>query len=246
MTLWNEKFKEMPLVAILRGLSPEEAIDVSTVLVEAGIKILEVPLNSPNPLESISKMKAHFMDQAIIGAGTVLTGEAAKQVHDNGGELIVAPNLNADVAANDVSVVPAAPAEPEVLPAVSPEEQYRFALGRALQNDLETAELAFAEFRVFNKDHERQADATFWLGRVQFMRGEYEKAAMTFSEFNSTYPGDARLVDTTMWIAESVSHFAPAEQACEIYASLPKLLDTPPETFMTQIAALSNAAKCKS
>lgn len=99
MTLWNEKFKEMPLVAILRGLSPEEAIDVSTVLVEAGIKILEVPLNSPNPLESISKMKTHFMDQAIIGAGTVLTGEAAKKVHDNGGELIVAPNLNADVAA---------------------------------------------------------------------------------------------------------------------------------------------------
>ena len=99
MTLWNETIKEMTLVAILRGLRPEEAIDVSTVLVEAGIKILEVPLNSPNPLESISKMKAHFMDQAIIGAGTVLTGEAAKQVHDNGGELIVAPNLNADVAA---------------------------------------------------------------------------------------------------------------------------------------------------
>ena len=157
-----------------------------------------------------------------------------------------AGKLNADVAANDAFVVPAVPAEPEVLPAVSPEEQYRFALGRALQNDLETAELAFAEFRVFNKDHERQADATFWLGRVQFMRGEYEKAAMTFSEFNSTYPNDARLVDTTMWIAESVSHFAPAEQACEIYASLPKLLDTPPETFMTQLAALSDVAKCKS
>ena len=157
-----------------------------------------------------------------------------------------AGTLNADVAVNDVPVVPAQPAEPEVLPAVSPEEQYRFALGRALQNDLETAELAFAEFRAFNKGHERQADATFWLGRVQFMRGEYEKAAMTFSEFNSTYPGDARLVDTTMWIAESVSHFAPAEQACEIYASLPKLLDTPPEAFMTQLAALSDAAKCKS
>ena len=157
-----------------------------------------------------------------------------------------AGTLNADVATNNVPVVPVHPAEPEVLPAVNPEEQYRFALGRALQNDLETAELAFAEFRVFNKDHERQADATFWLGRVQFMRGEYEKAAMTFSEFNSTYPNDARLVDTTMWIAESVSHFAPAEQACEIYASLPKLLDTPPETFMTQLAALSDVAKCKS
>ncbi len=99
-----------------------------------------------------------------------------------------AGTLNADVAVNNAPAVPVAPAEPEVLPAVSPEEQYRFALGRALQNDLETAELAFAEFRVFNKDHERQADATFWLGRVQFMRGEYEKAAMTFSEFNSTYP----------------------------------------------------------
>ena len=134
----------------------------------------------------------------------------------------------------------------DVLPDVSPEEQYRFSLGKALANDLVTAEAAFDEFREVNKGHERFADATFWLGRVQFMRGEYEKAAMTFSEFNSTYPGDARLVDTTMWIAESVSHFAPAEQACEIYASLPKLLDTPPETFMTQIAALSDAAKCKS
>ena len=138
------------------------------------------------------------------------------------------------------------PTEPEVLPAVSPEEQYRFALGRALQNDLETAERAFAEFRVLHTNHERQADATFWLGRVQFMRGEYEKAAMTFSEFNSAYPGDKRLVDTTMWIAESVSHFAPKEQACEIYASLPKLLDAPPVSFMTQLSALSDAAKCNS
>ena len=139
---------------------------------------------------------------------------------------------------------PSAPTEPEILPAVSPEEQYRFALGRALQNDLETAERAFSEFRVFNEGHQRQADATFWLGRVQFMRGEYEKAAMTFSEFNSMYPRDARLVDTTMWIAESVSHFAPPEQACEIYESLPKLLDSPPEDFMTQLAALSVAAEC--
>ena len=136
------------------------------------------------------------------------------------------------------------PAQPEVLPAVSPEEQYRFALGRALQNDLETAELAFAEFRTFNQGHARQADSIFWLGRVQFMRGEFEKAAMTFSEFNSAYPGDARLVDTTMWIAESVSHFAPPEQACEIYASLPQLIDTPPDTFLAQLSKLSNDANC--
>jgi TolA-binding protein len=136
------------------------------------------------------------------------------------------------------------PAQPEVLPAVSPEEQYRFALGRALQNDLETAELAFAEFRTFNKGHAREADSIFWLGRVQFMRGEFEKAAMTFSEFNSGYPGDARLVDTTMWIAESVSHFAPSEQACGIYASLPQLIDTPPDTFLAQLSKLSDDANC--
>ena len=189
-------------------------------------------LDAANTSDAAAKDGVETANNSALPADNAVSGAAS--------------NLNADAAANNAPATPAAPAEPEVLPAVSPEEQYRFALGRALQNDLETAELAFAEFRAFNKGHERQADATFWLGRVQFMRGEYEKAAMTFSEFNSTYPGDARLVDTTMWIAESVSHFAPAEQACEIYASLPKLLDTPPEAFMTQLAALSDAAKCKS
>ena len=150
-----------------------------------------------------------------------------------------APTMSA--ASGDV---PNIPTQPEVLPAVSPEEQYRFALGRALQNDLETAELAFSEFRKFNKGHEREADSIFWLGRVYFMRGEYEKAAMTFSEFNSKFPGDARLVDTTMWIAESVSHFAPPAQACEIYASLPQLIDTPPDTFLAQLSKLSDDTNC--
>ena len=146
--------------------------------------------------------------------------------------------------ANPTEEASAIPAKPEILPDESPDEQYRFALGKALQNDLETAEGAFAEFRVFNKGHTREADAAFWLGRVQFMRGSYEKAAMTFSEFNSEYPNDARLVDTTMWIAESVSHFAPQDQACAIYASLPSLLDSPPESFTAQLAKLSAASNC--
>ena len=180
--------------------------------------------------ESLSKTEAVGEDKLTATANTNKSNDEI----DSTGEI--------DSTREVESVVPT---EPGVLPAVSPEEQYRFALGRALQNDLETAERAFSEFRVFNVGHERQADATFWLGRVQFMRGEYEKAAMTFSEFNSVYPRDARLVDTTMWIAESVSHFAPPEQACEIYASLPKLLDTPPESFMTQLAALSATAKCE-
>ncbi|MGB2310419.1 MAG: hypothetical protein ACPH6E_00090 [Candidatus Puniceispirillaceae bacterium] len=162
---------------------------------------------------------------------------------DGSADTALAAGDNA-IPANAESTGETAPTQPEVLPAVSPEEQYRFALGRALQNDLETAELAFAEFRTFNQGHARQADSIFWLGRVQFMRGEFEKAAMTFSEFNSAYPGDARLVDTTMWIAESVSHFAPPEQACEIYASLPQLIDTPPDTFLAQLSKLSDDANC--
>jgi TolA-binding protein len=180
----------------------------------------------------------------LAQAGSADTGSTDTGSADTGStESALAAGDNA-ILANAETTGETEPAQPEVLPAVSPEEQYRFALGRALQNDLETAELAFSEFRTFNKGHARQADSIFWLGRVQFMRGEFEKAAMTFSEFNSAYPGDARLVDTTMWIAESVSHFAPPEQACEIYASLPQLIDTPPDTFLAQLSKLSDDANC--
>jgi len=98
MTLWDQKFNELPLIAILRGLVPEEAIDVSEALFDAGIKILEVPLNSPNAFDSIAQIKRRLGDKAIVGAGTVLSSENAEKVHDCGGELIVAPNLNDKVA----------------------------------------------------------------------------------------------------------------------------------------------------
>ena len=81
---------------------------------------------------------------------------------DEPGSIANTSESNGKIGSAD-EVEPVVPAEPEVLPAVSPEEQYRFALGRALQNDLETAERAFSEFRIFNVGHERQADATFWL-----------------------------------------------------------------------------------
>ena len=186
-----------------------------------------------------SEASAVDENAGLAQAGSADTGSAGT----GSAESALAEGDNA-ILANAETTGENEPAQPEVLPAVSPEEQYRFALGRALQNDLETAELAFAEFRTFNQGHARQADSIFWLGRVQFMRGEFEKAAMTFSEFNSAYPGDARLVDTTMWIAESVSHFAPPEQACEIYASLPQLIDTPPDTFLAQLSKLSDDANC--
>ena len=200
-------------------------------------------------LDTTTGISSWSVDQSALDDALASSAEAIDPVvvvESDFNEAALNSDTNSSVAAASVEVVAdTMPAQPEILPAVSPEEQYSFALGRALQNDLETAELAFSEFRSFNKGHNREADATFWLGRVQFERGEYEKAAITFSEFNNSYPGDARLVDTTMWIAESVSHFAPPAQACEIYASLPQLLDTPPETFLVQLTKLSDAASCK-
>ena len=137
-----------------------------------------------------------------------------------------------------------APPKPEVLPDASPEEQYNFALQRAMQNDLETAEAAFAEFRTFNAGHAREADSLFWLGRIQFLRGQFEQAALTFSEFSRAYPEDARLNDTTIWVAESVSRFAPPEQACDIYRQLPSVVPEPSERLTERLAALSEAANC--
>ena len=119
------------------------------------------------------------------------------------------------------------PVKVSVLPNVSPDEQYRFALGKALQNDLVMAEDALAEFITTNPEHGRTNDATFWLGRVQFMQGSYEQAAMTFTEFNTTWPTDARREKTTLWIAESISYFAPAEEICDLLASLPSLIEDP-------------------
>ena len=140
--------------------------------------------------------------------------------------------------------VVAAPAKPEILPDTSPEEQYNFALQRAMQNDLETAEAAFSEFRQFNAGHPREADSLFWLGRIQFLRGQFEQAALTFSEFSRAYPEDARLNDTTIWVAESVSRFAPPEQACDIYRQLPSVVPEPSQRLTERLAALSEAANC--
>lgn len=94
-------FQQLPLVAILRGLSPEEAPAVGDALVGAGFGILEVPLNSPRPLESITLLaKQH--PHALVGAGTVLTAAQVRDVAAAGGQLIVAPNFNAEVVTEAV------------------------------------------------------------------------------------------------------------------------------------------------
>jgi len=83
---------ELPLIAILRGVQPEETIAVGQALFDAGFRIIEVPLNSPNPLQSIAKLAEAFGGQALIGAGTVLRVEAVDQVAAANGRLIVMPH----------------------------------------------------------------------------------------------------------------------------------------------------------
>ena len=91
-----ERFKsylrDCPLVAIIRGVTPGEVEAVGDVLFAAGIRIIEVPLNSPDPLDSIARLARRLGDKALIGAGTVLSADEVAEVRKAGGELIVSPN----------------------------------------------------------------------------------------------------------------------------------------------------------
>lgn len=85
------------IIAILRGVQPSEAVDMAQVLIDAGITKIEVPLNSPDPLQSIKVMADSFGSVALIGAGTVLTPKDVEDVQSVGGRLIVSPDCNPDV-----------------------------------------------------------------------------------------------------------------------------------------------------
>lgn len=97
MSCTPETLDALPLVAILRGLEPEEAVAVGEAIVDAGFICLEVPLNSPRPLESIRRMRDALDGRALVGAGTVLNVEATRAVADAGGQLIISPNTNPEV-----------------------------------------------------------------------------------------------------------------------------------------------------
>ena len=92
-----QAFAACPLVAILRGLTPEEAPAIGDALADAGFTLIEVPLNSPDPFASIRLLADRLAGRALVGAGTVLTVEQVGQVADAGGTLIVSPNTNPDV-----------------------------------------------------------------------------------------------------------------------------------------------------
>ena len=99
MTEWQEFFHRMPLVAILRGLVPEQAVEVGDRLVESGFTTIEVPLNSPDPIESIARLARRHGDSAIIGAGTVLSPDDVAPIADAGGTLVVMPHSDPAVIA---------------------------------------------------------------------------------------------------------------------------------------------------
>jgi 2-dehydro-3-deoxyphosphogalactonate aldolase len=106
--LFRRYFAECPLVAIIRGVTPDEAEAIGDAIYEAGIRIIEVPLNSPEPLDSIARLAALFGERALIGAGTVLDPAQVEQVSRAGGRLIVSPStcasvIEATVAASMVS-----------------------------------------------------------------------------------------------------------------------------------------------
>lgn len=103
MTL-EQAMEEMPVVAIIRGVSPDEVLGVAEALHQAGIRIVEIPLNSPEPLESLRRLVDSWGDRLICGSGTVLNIEAAREVAAAGARIMVSPDTRPDVIAAGVEL----------------------------------------------------------------------------------------------------------------------------------------------
>jgi 2-dehydro-3-deoxyphosphogalactonate aldolase len=93
----RDHLQALPLIAILRGLTPDEALPVGEVLVQAGFRLIEVPLNSPQPLRSIERLAQAFGSHCLVGAGTVMSTAQVTDVAQAGGRLIVMPHSDAQV-----------------------------------------------------------------------------------------------------------------------------------------------------
>lgn len=97
--VFRAKLEICPVVAILRGIRPDEVVEVGEALIDAGIGVIEIPLNSPDPLQSIARLAEWCGDRALVGAGTVLSLDQVADVAAAGGQLIVSPNSNPAVIA---------------------------------------------------------------------------------------------------------------------------------------------------
>lgn len=95
--LLDRYLDQCPLIAIVRGISPTEAEAIAEAIYEGGIRIIEVPLNSPDPLSSIERLARSFGDRMLVGAGTVTSPDDVARVKDAGGRIIVSPDTNVEV-----------------------------------------------------------------------------------------------------------------------------------------------------
>ena len=95
--LLHRYLDQCPLIAIVRGVTPDEAEPIGQAIYDGGIRIIEVPLNSPDPLTSIERLANKFGDSMLVGAGTVVERTQVEAVRQAGGRLVVAPNTNTDM-----------------------------------------------------------------------------------------------------------------------------------------------------
>lgn len=94
---FDTAFAACPLIAILRGVRPDDVVAIGEQLVAAGFTLIEVPMNSPDPLDSVARLVEALGDRAMIGAGTVLTVDQVAAMRDAGGRMVISPNTNIDV-----------------------------------------------------------------------------------------------------------------------------------------------------
>lgn len=97
MTSFDAAFAACPLIAILRGVRPDEVVAIGEELVAAGFTLIEVPMNSPDPLESVARLAKALGDRAMIGAGTVLSPEQVAAMRAAGGRMVISPNTDIEV-----------------------------------------------------------------------------------------------------------------------------------------------------
>jgi 2-dehydro-3-deoxyphosphogalactonate aldolase len=100
----NDALKSCGIIAILRGVTASEVIQVADVLLEAGVKVVEVPLNSPDPFVSISKLAKAFAGRMVVGAGTVLSVQDVNMLKESGGTISVSPDCNPETIARAIAL----------------------------------------------------------------------------------------------------------------------------------------------
>lgn len=123
MTLtFSDALGEMPLVAILRGITPDEVEAIGDALIESGLRLIEIPLNSPSPFDSIARLAAHVKGRAIVGAGTVIRKDEVERVGAAGGQLIVSPHTDVELirfaAARGHDILPGIATQSEAMAAL--------------------------------------------------------------------------------------------------------------------------------